>query len=132
MPKVPLSTITSGYGTVDALNQNFDAIEAAFDNTLSRNGNTPNQMQANLDMNGNAILNVSSINGVSSATLNNLSDLDSYVASAQTSADNAFQSAQEAQAYSLIVQGLGYFFNWGSIMDAPGPGNTTNYGSIVL
>jgi hypothetical protein len=57
MPKVPLSTITSGYGTVDALNLNFDAIEAAFDNTLSRDGDTPNQMQANLDMNGFSILN---------------------------------------------------------------------------
>ena len=57
MPKVPLSTITSGYGTVDALNDNFDAIEAAFDNTLSRDGDTPNQMQANLDMNGFNILN---------------------------------------------------------------------------
>jgi len=57
MPKVPLSTITSGYGTVDALNANFNAIEAAFDNTLSRDGDTPNQMSANLDMNGFLILN---------------------------------------------------------------------------
>lgn len=57
MPKIPLSTITSGYGTVDALIANFDAIEAAFDNTLSRDGDTPNQMQANLDMNGFNILN---------------------------------------------------------------------------
>lgn len=57
MPKVPLSTITSGYGTVDTLNANFDAIEAAFDNTLSRDGDTPNQMSANLDMNGFSILN---------------------------------------------------------------------------
>ena len=57
MPKVPLSSITSGYGTVDALNANFDAIEAAFDNTLSRDGDTPNQMTANLDMNGFSILN---------------------------------------------------------------------------
>lgn len=57
MPKVPLNTITSGYGTVDALNQNFDAIEAAFDNTLSRDGDTPNQMSANLDMNGFSIIN---------------------------------------------------------------------------
>jgi hypothetical protein len=57
MPKVPLSSITSGYGTVDALNANFNAIEAAFDNTLSRDGDTPNQMTANLDMNGFSILN---------------------------------------------------------------------------
>jgi hypothetical protein len=57
MPKVSLNSITSGYGTVDALNANFDAIEAAFDNTLSRDGDTPNQMVSNLDMNGFSILN---------------------------------------------------------------------------
>jgi hypothetical protein len=57
MPKVSLNSITSGYGTVDALNANFDAIEAAFDNTVSRDGDTPNQMVSNLDMNGFSILN---------------------------------------------------------------------------
>jgi len=61
MPKVPLSTISSGYGTVDALNANFDAIEAAFDNTLSRDGSTPNHMVANFDMNGKNILNAGTV-----------------------------------------------------------------------
>jgi hypothetical protein len=59
--KVVLNTIGSRYGSIDALNANFDAIEAAFENTLSRDGDTPNFMMTPLDMNGYAIVNVSSI-----------------------------------------------------------------------
>jgi hypothetical protein len=93
MPKVPLSTITSGYGTVDALNANFNAIEAAFDNTLSRDGETPNQMSANLDMNGNALLNVGTING---APVTALSDISGYVNTALAAATSASASATSA------------------------------------
>lgn len=60
--KLNLSNITSGYGAVAALNANFDAIEQAVENTLSRDGTTPNEMLANLDMNGNDILNADTIN----------------------------------------------------------------------
>lgn len=46
------------------VNNNNQAIETAFENTLSRDGTTPNQMEANLDMNQNRILNLPSpING---------------------------------------------------------------------
>lgn len=61
MAKVVLNTIGSRYGSIDALNANFDAIEAAFENTLSRDGDTPNFMMTPLDMNGYAIVNVSGI-----------------------------------------------------------------------
>jgi len=44
-----------------AINSNFTAIENAFDNTLSRDGDTPNQMEADIDMNGNDLLNVKRI-----------------------------------------------------------------------
>lgn len=57
MSKLTLSTITSGYGTVDALNANFAAIVTAFENTLSRDGTTPNAVTADLDLNGKSILN---------------------------------------------------------------------------
>ena len=67
--KLNLSNITSGYGAVAALNANFDAIEAAVENTLSRDGTTPNEMLANLDMNGNDILNANAID-VASLTIN--------------------------------------------------------------
>lgn len=63
--KLNLSNITSGYGAVAALNANFDAIEQAVENTLSRDGTTPNEMLANLDMNGNDILNADTINTAS-------------------------------------------------------------------
>lgn len=59
MPKVG-ALVDSATDT--AVNQNNDTLEAAFQNTLSRDGSTPNQMNADLDMNGNDILNVGSIN----------------------------------------------------------------------
>lgn len=43
------------------INTNNDNIETAFDNTLSRDGSTPNQMEADLDMNSNNILNTAAI-----------------------------------------------------------------------
>jgi hypothetical protein len=61
LAKVTLNTIGSRYGSIDALNANFDAIEAAFENTLSRDGDVPNFMMTPIDMNGYAIINVSSI-----------------------------------------------------------------------
>lgn len=42
----------------NTINANSDVIEAAFDNTLSRDGSNPNQMGADLDMNGKQILNL--------------------------------------------------------------------------
>jgi hypothetical protein len=58
LAKLTLATITSGYGSVDRLNANSDLIEEALENTLSRDGSSPNQMEANLDMNTNRILNL--------------------------------------------------------------------------
>lgn len=43
------------------LNSNNDALQAAFDNTLSRDGSGPNQMEADIDLNSNDLLNVQSI-----------------------------------------------------------------------
>lgn len=45
---------------VNTLNSNSAVIETAFDNTLSRDGTSPNQMAAALDMNGNRIINLPS------------------------------------------------------------------------
>lgn len=43
------------------LNQNFTNIRDQFDNTLSLDGSTPNAMNADIDLNGNDILNVSKV-----------------------------------------------------------------------
>ena len=62
MAKKPsLTTITSGYTSTNVLNANFEALRQAFDNTVSRDGSVPNQLQADLDLNSNDILNVNTI-----------------------------------------------------------------------
>lgn len=52
----PIGNFTSG--TVTTINTNMDRIEAALENTLSRDGTIPNQMTSDLDMNNQDILNV--------------------------------------------------------------------------
>ncbi len=63
-----LTSLTNS-SAITALNQNWDAIEEAFDNTLSLDGSTPNAMTADLDLNGNALLNVGTVD-VENLTLN--------------------------------------------------------------
>lgn len=62
MAKQPVvNTISSGYASQSQLNENFNNIQTAFDNTLSLDGSTPNAMQADLDLNENDLLNVRAI-----------------------------------------------------------------------
>lgn len=62
MAKKPdITTIASGYYSRQALNTNFENLQAGFDNTLSLDGSTPNAMGADLDVNGNNILNAGQI-----------------------------------------------------------------------
>ena len=58
MAKLTLTDIQSAYASKNALNANFTRIETALENTLSRDGTTPNDMQADLDMNSHSLLNV--------------------------------------------------------------------------
>jgi hypothetical protein len=59
--KLNLSNVEQSYTQTATLNANFDAIEGAIENTLSRDGTTPNEMNANIDMNDNSILNVNAL-----------------------------------------------------------------------
>lgn len=62
MAKLTLSDVTNlGGNPVSAqgtINANSTSIEAALENTLSRDGTTPNEMDVDLDMNSNRILNL--------------------------------------------------------------------------
>lgn len=72
MAKRPtLTDVTSltNSSNINAINQNWDAIQEAFDNTLSLDGSTPNAMNSDLDLNGNSLLNVGTID-VDDLTLN--------------------------------------------------------------
>lgn len=60
MAKLTLSdiqTLSNQSSAVALLNSNFTAIEDAIENTLSRNGATPNQMNADLDLNSKRVIN---------------------------------------------------------------------------
>lgn len=64
MAKKPeITPIDTSFNVVGTLNQNFENIKEAFENTLSLDGSTPNQMQADLDLNGHNLLNAR-INGL--------------------------------------------------------------------
>lgn len=65
MSKVTLNDVANISGAESAaigvLNDNWDRITAVIENTLSRDGDTPNSMGADLDMDNNDILNVDNI-----------------------------------------------------------------------
>ena len=56
-----LTTITSANNTVSTLNSNFTALNTQLDNTISRDGSTPNTMTADLDLNSNDLLNAAAV-----------------------------------------------------------------------
>jgi len=61
MSKITLNPVGSLIDATTAkttINDNFDTVEVAFDNTLSRDGTSPNQMEASLDMNSQQIINL--------------------------------------------------------------------------
>lgn len=53
-----IGSLANNESARQAINDNFTAIEEAIENTLSRDGDVPNQMDADLDLNGNKVLNV--------------------------------------------------------------------------
>ena len=61
MPKITLNelaSLTNETTALSELNQNFETIQDAIDNLLSRDGTSPNSMDANLDMNSFRIQNL--------------------------------------------------------------------------
>lgn len=72
MAKLVLTDVTNITGAetsaIATLNQNFADIEAALENTLSRDGTSPNTMNADFDLNNNDVLNVGAID-VNSITI---------------------------------------------------------------
>jgi hypothetical protein len=53
-----LTDLSNETSVVNNINNNNSSIETAMENTLSRDGTTPNTMEADFDMNGNRIINL--------------------------------------------------------------------------
>lgn len=58
MAKINLTDVITGYNASTALNENNEILEAHADNTLTRDGSSPNQMESTLDMNSNRLTNL--------------------------------------------------------------------------
>ena len=58
MPNISLPRITTSYASAAAFNEAMTQLEVEINEALSRLGDTPNQMQASLDMDSNRILNL--------------------------------------------------------------------------
>lgn len=65
MPKIkPLTEVENIPAFIQQVNSNFEKIEEALDNTVSRDGSIPNEMNAALDMNGQNIINIGGVSFV--------------------------------------------------------------------
>lgn len=111
MAKVVLTTLTSRYGSIDALNDNFDAIALALENTLSRDGTIPNDLEADLDANSNRIINLPTPISNSEAATKEYVDtvtniLAGYVDQIDIVADNIASVVAVASAAPFITSNI--------------------------
>jgi hypothetical protein len=117
MSKLTVSNINSRYASVAALNSNFGAIETAIENTLSRDGTSPNSMSANIDMDSNRIVNLPDpISDGEPATKGWIVDQpNSAAASAAGAAASAVAAAASevaAEAAAVIVVDWDFLGQW--------------------
>lgn len=119
----PLSDVVnlqSESTAVQTINENSDKIEAAFKNTVSRDGSTPNSMGASLDMNNHKVINIGAptsasdavnkdyvddlVGGLTPEVIAQLSDIPQLVEDAQQAATDAAQSAIDAEGWVGAAQ----------------------------
>ena len=114
-PLSDVANLQSETTAVQTINENSDKIEAAFANTLSRDGSTPNAMGASLDMNNNKIINAAYpelggdvvnkdyvddlLGGLDPDLIVDLGNIDELVQTAVDAAAAAEASAEEAASY---------------------------------
>lgn len=112
----PLASLENQTSAIQTINDNADKIEAAFDNTLSRDGSGPNHMEASLDMNGHRILNhPAPANNTDLVRWGDLSSLTVIV-------DGVFIPPQAGNPYKIFST-TGSELIWASPSEIPGLGD---------
>jgi hypothetical protein len=105
MAKLTLASIAADYSSKATINNNWDLIEAAIENTLSRDGTAPNTMSGDIDMNSNSIKNladpVDDGDPISLGYAN--ANLSSAAASASAAAAASSETAAAASAAAALV-----------------------------
>lgn len=106
-----LANLENDVTVVTTINANSALIEAALENTLSRDGTAPNEMSANLDMNSKRIINLPSpVNASEPLRLADLNATFDIVTNSNVASDYALtlfddQDAAEAQATLELIIG---------------------------
>jgi len=127
MAKLILNNFANWANTVTAvaqLNANQDAIEIAMENTLSRDGTTPNQMLSLLDMNHHQIINLA--RPTTSSSPLRLQDLSDFLGSGTVS--NIPSGGEPGQFLSKLSD-ADYDLVWADLATSGGNGITITHGS---
>lgn len=103
---------------VNAINSNSDVITAAFDNTLSRDGTTPNTMSANLDMNSNRILNLLAPSATTEPV--RLQDFNTFIAAHTTNVTNGLPTGGTTGQAMVKNSGVNFDAGWASLVPTGG------------
>ena len=109
MAKITISDIVSGYASTTQLNNAFNAVEAELNNkVLYRDppAGEPNQMEADLDMNGNKIINASDVevNGVNVLTeMNNIYNNYSALVNRVTISTNSPTGGSDGDIWFTVI-----------------------------
>ena len=139
MAKLTLTDVTAGfdYTVTDAANNAL--VEAAVENTLSRDGTAPNTMSADLDLNSNKVTNLTdgtnNQDAISLAQLNAASVVASTIAgSAVTIADSSdYYTATTAEAaVAEIVEDTRYKPSNTSVASSTTPAIDNGFGTWLV
>lgn len=118
-----LASLANQTTALSTLNSNWGLIEVALENTLSRDGTTPNSMEADLDMNSNQILNCPDpTTDQEPATKSYVDDLvaSTIIANNQTPA-NATYLVQELNDFlaneRVVTDSTSIVWDWGTVSE---------------
>jgi len=112
-----LASLESQASAIQTINANSAAIEAAFENTLSRDGTTPNTMSSSLDMNSNRVINLAA--PVSSSDAARLADVASALSVSTTLVPSMTGNSGKIMS------------NDGSILNWKTPSQITGLGDLI-
>ena len=111
-----LASLENQTSALQVLNENAEKTEAGFENTLSRDGSSPNAMEAPLDMNGQRILNLP----VPAADNDPVRLID--LAEASIFADDVVLPTQTGNA-NKVLSTTGFTLVWSTPASLPGVGD---------
>lgn len=104
------SVTTNDTTATQLINENFEALQEAIENTISRDGTTPNFMDADLDLNSYKIINAGTPTNNTDVITKEyfdeyVGDAAGFAEAAEASANRAATAAQAAQGYSTAASG---------------------------